>query len=302
MSIEYGGRVAIITGAGAGLGRSHALSLAARGAKVVINDPGQSKTPGSTAMAADLVADEIRKAGGVAVANYEAVGEFEAAQTLVKQAIEEFGRVDILINNAGILKDKSFIKMTEDDWTQVLKVHLSGTAFCTKAAWAVMKEQNYGRIVFTTSNAGLFGNFGQANYASAKMGMIGLMNVLKQEGQKYNILVNTVAPVAATNMTEGLFDPATLDYFAAGHSTAAVALLCSEAFSQSGVICSAFAGHFSLIEVCSTGGIQFDPLTPPSPDELLARWSELSDRTEMRNFRNSTEEIAVALEKAQFFS
>ncbi len=201
MTIRFDNRVAIVTGAGGGLGRSHALGLAARGAKVVVNDLGRGGEPSASSLA---VVAEIEAAGGTAIADGADVSNAEQVAAMVARANATWGKVDILVNNAGILRDKTFTKMTLEDFELVLKVHLLGSAICTKAVWDGMRERNYGRIVFTASSSGIYGNFGQANYGAAKAGMIGLMNVLHLEGAKYNIRVNTLAPTAATQMTAGL--------------------------------------------------------------------------------------------------
>jgi NAD(P)-dependent dehydrogenase (short-subunit alcohol dehydrogenase family) len=295
MTVRFENRVAVVTGAGAGLGRSHARLLASRGAKVVVNDLGRSQHGGEGRKAADDVVDEIRAAGGTAVANYDSIADFEGAQRLIDQAVSAFGKIDILINNAGSLRDKSFAKMEMTDWDFVLKVHLSGTAYCTRAAWPLMQKNGYGRVVFTTSNSGLYGSFGQANYGAGKLGMVGLMNVLKQEGPKYNIMVNTIAPVAATSMTEGVLPADIAQHFKPEHVSAAVAVLCSEGFTQSGVICSAAAGHYALVHISSTLGLQFDPGQPPAPETLVERWSEISDTSRTREFRNAGAETEAIL-------
>lgn len=300
MSIRFDNRVAIVTGAGAGLGRSHALLLASRGAKVVVNDPGRSRTTGlEGTMAADEVVALIRDAGGQAVANHDSIAEFDGAQRLVAQAVDAFGGLDILVNNAGVLRDKTFGKLEVADWDLVLKVHLSGTAYCTRAAWPVMQQARYGRVIFTTSNAGLFGSFGQANYSAAKLGMVGLMNTLKQEGAKYNIGINTIAPVAATSMTEGILPEQIVPHFRPEHVSAAVAVLASEAFEQSGVICSAAAGHYALVQVCSTFGLQLDPAAIAEPEQLLARWDEIADTSRLRTYPNAGAETTAILEAIQ---
>lgn len=297
MTINFEGRVAVVTGAGAGLGRSHAMLLASRGAKVLVNDLSRSRKPGNEAgHAADDVVEEIRAAGGEAVANHDSIAEFEGAQRLVDQAVSTFGRLDILVNNAGALRDKTFGKLDMADWDFVLKVHLSGTAYCTRAAWPVMQQSKFGRIVFTTSNAGLYGSFGQSNYSAAKMGMVGLMNTLKQEGPKNNILVNIIAPVAATNMTEGVLPAEIVPHFRPEHVSAAVALLCSEEFKQSGVICSAAAGHYALVQVASTEGVQLDPSKIAAPDDLLENWDRISDSGSMRTYPHAAAETAAILE------
>ncbi|MBD5635509.1 MAG: SDR family NAD(P)-dependent oxidoreductase, partial [Candidatus Eremiobacteraeota bacterium] len=208
MAIRFDDRVAIVTGAGGGLGRGYALELAKRGAKVVVNDFGGSGAGGGgSSEAANRVANEITAAGGHAHANGASVTDESGVATLVAEAMDVFGRVDVLINNAGILRDKTFAKITLDDVRAVLDVHLLGSFLCTKAVWPIMQQRGYGRIVMTSSGSGLFGNFGQANYAAAKLGVVGLMNTLELEGAKYDIRVNTIAPSAATRMTEGLMPP-----------------------------------------------------------------------------------------------
>jgi NAD(P)-dependent dehydrogenase (short-subunit alcohol dehydrogenase family) len=203
--IDFKGRVAIVTGAGGGLGRQHALALAKRGAKVVVNDLGGARDgSGGSASAAQLVVDEIRAAGGEAMANAASVTDFEAVQAMVQQAVDAWGRVDILVNNAGILRDKSFAKMELADFRLVLDVHLMGAVHCCKAVWPHMTAQKYGRIVMTTSSSGLYGNFGQSNYGAAKLALVGLMQTLSLEGAKHDIRVNCLAPTAATRMTEDL--------------------------------------------------------------------------------------------------
>src|ERR1700692_325762 len=211
MTIRFDGRVAIVTGAGNGLGRAHALALASRGAKVVVNDFGGARDgTGGSLTSAQSVVEEIRKAGGVAMADGADVSNFEQVTAMVDRAAREWGSVDLLVANAGILRDKSFVKMEIADFAKVLDVHLNGTFYCCKAVWEGMRARNYGRIVLTTSSSGLFGNFGQANYGAAKTGIVGLMNVLAEEGRKTNIRVNTISPTAATRMTEELLTPQAL--------------------------------------------------------------------------------------------
>ncbi len=228
--IRFDGRVAIVTGAGAGLGRTYALELAKRGAKVVVNDFGGARdgAGAGSSSPADQVVEEIRAAGGEAVANYDNVATPEGGEKIVKTAVEAFGGVDILINNAGILRDKSFLKMDPENWNAVLAVHLNGAYNVTRPAFAVMREKGYGRIVMTTSAAGLYGNFGQTNYSSAKMGLVGFMNTLKLEGAKYNIKVNTIAPVAASRLTEDVMPPDMFQQMQPDFVAGIVLYLCSE--------------------------------------------------------------------------
>jgi NAD(P)-dependent dehydrogenase (short-subunit alcohol dehydrogenase family) len=256
MTIRFDNRVAIVTGAGAGLGRSHAMLLASRGAKVVVNDPGGATDgTGASSAVADKVVAEIKRAGGQAVANYDSVAEHQSAANIVKTALDAWGRIDIVVNNAGILRDKTFAKMSLEDFDLVVKVHLLGTAYVTKAAWKHMMDRNYGRVVFTTSGSGLAGNYGQANYGAAKAGMIGLMHNLMQEGAKYNIKVNTISPVAATRMTQGLMSPEMLAKLDPRHVSPAVAWMCSEDCDATGEIIAAGAGYYSRIKFVKGKGV-----------------------------------------------
>ncbi|MDP6979909.1 MAG: SDR family oxidoreductase [Myxococcota bacterium] len=245
--VRYDGRVAVITGAGGGLGRSHALELAKRGAQVVVNDLGGAVDgSGSGSAAADIVVKEIQEAGGTAVANYDSVSTPEGGEAIVQTALDNFGQVDILINNAGILRDKSFAKMTPEEITLVLDVHLRGAFYVSQPAFRAMKDRNYGRMVHTASAAGVFGNFGQANYGAAKMGMVGLSNVLSQEGAKYNIKSNVIAPIAQTRMTTGILDQMDLD-LDPRYVTSMVAYLCSEECDFTHEIFSVGAGRFARV-------------------------------------------------------
>ncbi len=246
MAYEFDGQVAIVTGAGGGLGRCHALELAKRGCKVVVNDLGGAMdgTGGGSEAALGVVA-EIEAAGGQAIANGGSVSDRAGAASMVTQAMERWGRVDILINNAGILRDKSFAKMDLDDYQTVLDVHLMGTVNVTRATWPIMREQNYGRVVVTTSPSGLYGNFGQANYGAAKLGLVGLMNTLKIEGVRNNIRTNAIAPVAATRMTENLMSKEALDGLAPELITPGVIFLCSQG-APNGVVLQAQGGRYSV--------------------------------------------------------
>ena len=249
-AIQFNDRVAIVTGAGAGLGRSHALELARRGAKVVVNDLGAGD--------AQSVVDEIVAAGGEALAHGANVTKPDEVKDMVDHALEQWGRVDILVNNAGILRDKSFSKMTVDDFQLVLNVHVMGAVVCTKAVWDHMKEAGYGRIVMTSSSSGIYGNFGQANYGAAKMGLVGLMNVLHLEGQKYGIHVNALAPTAATQMTEGLISPAALALMTTQSVSAGLAYLVSEGAPSRLVLCAG-AGAYAATKVYETEGAYLMP-------------------------------------------
>lgn len=255
MTYSFDGQVAIVTGAGGGLGRAHALELASRGAKVVVNDLGGAMDgTGGSSDAANAVVEEIRSAGGTAIANGGSVSDRAGASSMVTDAVNEWGRVDILINNAGILRDKSFAKMELDDFELVLDVHLMGSVNVTKAVWPVMREQNYGRIVMTTSPSGLYGNFGQANYGAAKLGLVGFMNTLKIEGAKNNVHTNTIAPVAATRMTADLIPEEAQANLGPELVTPAVVYLCTED-APNGVIVQAQGGQYSIACVVENEGV-----------------------------------------------
>jgi NAD(P)-dependent dehydrogenase (short-subunit alcohol dehydrogenase family) len=275
MSIRYDGKVAIVTGAGQGLGRSHAIELAKRGAKVVINDLGGAKdgTGGSSEAALSVVA-EIEALGGEAIANGANVAKYDEVEAMVKQAMDVWGRVDILVNNAGILRDKSFSKGSLEDFKLVLDVHLMGTINCTKACWDIMREQAYGRIVVTTSSSGLYGNFGQTNYGSAKMGVIGMMNTLVQEGAKYNIRVNALAPTAGTRMTEGLIPEKAFDLLTPETVTPAVLYLVSED-APNRTILAAGAGAYAVARIVETDGAWLAP-EDQTPEGIAANWGAIT--------------------------
>jgi len=278
MSIRFDNRVAIITGGGSGLGRAHAVMLAARGAKVVVNDVGGALDgSGHSRSAADGVVDSIVSAGGVACANYDSVADPAGAERVVATARERFGRLDILVNNAGILRDKTFAKMDMADFRAVVEVHLMGAVLCSHAAWPVMKEQNYGRIVMTSSGAGIYGSFGQSNYGAAKAALLGLMNVIKLEGLRNNILVNAVSPIAATRMTEAMYPKSVLPYLKPEFVSAAVAFLASEACTITGHIISAGAGYYSRSQMVESTGVFMDANAPADPDAVAAAYGRISD-------------------------
>lgn len=255
MSYSFEGKVAVVTGAGGGLGRCHALELAKRGAKVVVNDLGGSMDgTGGSSDAANAVVEEIKAAGGEAIANGGSVSDRAGAKSMVDDAVSSFGRLDIVINNAGILRDKSFHKMSQDDFEMVVDVHLIGSMNVTHAAWPIMREQGYGRIVMTTSPSGLYGNFGQANYGAAKLGLVGFMNTLKIEGAKYNIHTNSIAPVAATRMTENLMTEEALKKLGPELITPGVVYLCTED-APNGVVLQAAGGRFSIACIVENRGV-----------------------------------------------
>jgi NAD(P)-dependent dehydrogenase (short-subunit alcohol dehydrogenase family) len=281
MDIRYDGRVAIVTGAGVGLGRQHALLLASRGAKVVVNDPGGSVdgTGGATAVA-DKVVAEIKAAGGEAVASYASVAEERAAQTIIDTAMNTWGRLDALVCNAGILRDRAFNNMTMADYEFVNQVHHFGTVYCVKAAWPIMRKQAYGRIVVTTSGSGTVGNFGQANYGAAKMAVNGLINVLRHEGAKYNIRLNAISPSAYTRMTETLLPPDMAPWMKPELVSPMVAWLCHEDNDATGEIYAATAGGYARVQYFVSEGAQFDPVEPVSIEMIrdnLDRIRDLSD-------------------------
>lgn len=270
--ISFDGRVAIVTGAARGLGRAHALGFAARGARVLVSDLGEGGQPSAGARA---VAAEITAAGGTAIADATDVSDPAACAAAVARAMEAWGRVDILVNNAGILRDKSFAKMTVEDIDLVMRVHLLGSIHFTHAAWPVMRAQEYGRVVFTSSASGVYGNFGQANYGAAKSGMVGLMNVLHLEGMKANIRVNTLVPTAATAMTQDLLPPTALDLLAPEHVTPAVLFLCSED-APSRTIMSAGAGVYNVTQILEGPGV-FIPLAERTPEAVAARFAAMTE-------------------------
>ena len=280
MSISFADQVAIVTGAGGGLGRCHALELARRGAKVVINDLGGAMDgSGGSSDAAEAVVAEIKAMGGEAIANGGSVSDRTGAQSMVDDAMNAWGRVDVLINNAGILRDKSFSKMTLDDFEMVVNVHLMGAAYCSHAVWPIMREQNYGRILMTTSPSGLYGNFGQTNYGAAKMAQVGLMNSMKIEGAKNNIHTNSIAPVAATRMTENLMPEEVLEKLGPELVTPAAIFLVSEE-APNGVILQAQGGQYSLAAVVENSGVNLG--VDATADDVASNYEAIVDMAEVK--------------------
>lgn len=284
MTIRLDGQVAIVTGAGQGLGRCHALALAERGAKIVVNDLGGARDgSGESSDAAAGVVAEISALGGEAITNGANVADFEQVEAMAQQALDTWGRIDILINNAGILRDKSFLKMTPEDFRQVIDVHLIGSFNCTKAVWPSMREQRYGRIVFTSSSTGLYGKFGQANYGAAKMGVIGLMNVLHLEGAKYNIHVNALSPAAGTRMTEDIFPAELFALFAPALVSPGVVFL-SSPDAPSRKILTAAAGSFAVCKIYETEGVNFTP-DELTPEAIAESWAEIDNPDQQRELQ-----------------
>ena len=276
MSLDFSGRVAIVTGAGGGLGREHALALAKRGAKVVVNDLGGARDgSGGSASAAQAVVDEIVAAGGEAMANSASVTDFDAVQAMVQATIDKWGRIDILINNAGILRDKSFGKMELDDFKLVIDVHLMGSVHCCKAVWPIMTAQNYGRIMMTTSSSGLYGNFGQSNYGAAKMALVGLMQTLSIEGAKHDIRVNALAPTAATRMTNGLYPEAMLNAIQASDVVPAMLVLAAQDAPNRTILCAG-GGSFEAAHISLTKGVYLGR-GDDVDEQLLAQLSDVKN-------------------------
>jgi len=288
MAIRFDGKVAIVTGAGGGLGRAHALELAARGAKVVVNDLGGAVDgTGGNSQAAEAVVAEIKSKGGTAIANGASVADDAGVAHLVKQTTDAFGRIDILVANAGILRDKTFAKMELKDFDAVMAVHLMGTVKPVKAMWQMMRDQQYGRIIVTTSSTGLYGNFGQTNYGAAKLSLIGFMNSLKLEGAKDNIKVNAICPVAGTRMTENLMPANVLEMLKPEYVTPGVVYLCSEE-APTGVILTAAAGAFAAAQLVETDGINLGHKA--TADDVAANWAKITDFTNAKHYNQGGEQ------------
>jgi NAD(P)-dependent dehydrogenase (short-subunit alcohol dehydrogenase family) len=296
--IRFEGKVAIVTGSGGGLGRQHALELARRGARVVVNDLGGSVDgSGGGSEAAHAVVDEIKALGGEAIANGSSVTDDAGVALMVKDAMDAWGRIDVLVANAGVLRDKTFSKMEIADFEFVLGVHLMGTVKPAKAVWEIMRTQNYGRIVCTTSSSGLYGNFGQSNYGAAKLGIIGFMNTLKLEGQKNNIHVNAIAPVAATRMTENLMPPAILERLKPEYVTPGVVFLCSED-APTGCILTAGAGVFALARIVETEGVYLGE-GGLSVEEVRDNWAKITDPEGQQAYQAGGEQSGKFFRKMQ---
>jgi NAD(P)-dependent dehydrogenase (short-subunit alcohol dehydrogenase family) len=295
--IRFDGKVAIVTGAGGGLGRQHALELARRGAKVVVNDLGGAVDgSGGSSEAAQKVVGEIKALGGDAIANGSSVTDDAGVDHMVKQAMDAWGRIDILVANAGILRDKSFSKMELADFELVLNVHLMGTVKPTKAVWEIMKAQNYGRIIVTTSSTGLYGNFGQANYGAAKLGLIGFMNTIKLEGQKNNVHINAICPVAATRMTENIIPPQVAEKLKPEYVTPGVVYLVSED-APTGIILTAGAGAFAVAHMYETEGVYLGE-GGLSVEEVRDNWGKITDTKGERSYFAGGEQVQKFMQKA----
>jgi len=300
MSVNFEGQVAIVTGAGNGLGRSHALELAKRGAKVVINDLGGARDgSGASSAAADEVVALIKANGGEAFAHGANVANFDEVQDMVKQTMDKWGRVDVLINNAGILRDKTFAKMEIADFQLVMDVHVMGTVNCTKAVWQIMRDQDYGRIVMTTSSSGMYGNFGQANYGAAKMAVLGFMNTLVIEGAKNNIRVNALAPTAATRMTEDLMPKQVLDMLTLEAVTAGALTLCHKDAPNRFILCAG-AGGYASTRLFETEGTYLAP-KDQTPEGVLSKFDEISDTSVQKEMKSGSGQGEKFLTKAMAY-
>ncbi len=296
MTIDFKDKVAIVTGAGGGLGRSHALELSKRGAKVVVNDLGGSVDgSGGSSDAAEKVVKEIISSGGQAISNGSSVTDDNGVKLMIDQTINEYGKIDILINNAGILIDKSFSKMEINDFEKVLNVHLMGTVKPTKAVWEIMKEQNYGRILVTSSSSGLYGNFGQTNYGAAKLGLVGFMNTLKLEGQKYNVHVNALTPVAYTRMTANLMPPEAENLLTPESVTPAAIYLVSHEAPNGTILCAG-AGVYSVSKIMESDGLSLG--LNATAEDIVNNWEKISNFNEAKSYNMGGEQTGKVFEKA----
>jgi NAD(P)-dependent dehydrogenase (short-subunit alcohol dehydrogenase family) len=290
--VRFDNRVAVVTGAGGGLGRSHAMLLASRGAKVVVNDVGS--TPGgddADPSMADRVVAEIREAGGEAVANYDAVGTWQSGENIVKTALDAYGKIDILINNAGILRDRSMIKMTEEEYRKVMEVHLDGTFFTTRAAIGPMKEAGYGRVIFTSSGAGLWGNYGQTNYSTAKLGVVGMMHAFKLEGEKYNITANAIAPLAASRLLGSILSERIMEALDPGYISVLVAYLVSEEYKETGMIYSCGGGRYARAAMVENPVVDLSDQETLTVEAIRENMPRISDLTTSREYFKSRDHL-----------
>lgn len=299
-SVRLEDRVVIVTGAGGGLGRAHALLFARHGAKVLVNDLGGSTHgEGANASAADRVVAQIREAGGTAVANHDSVSD---GQRIVEQAMDTFGRVDVVVNNAGILRDKTFHKMEDADWDLVYKVHVEGAYKVTRAAWPYLREQNWGRVIFTASTSGIYGNFGQANYGMAKLGLYGLTRTLALEGRKNGVLVNAIAPTGGTRMTEGLIPPQVFEQLKPELISPLVVYLGSEQCQDSGNLYEVGGGWIGQVRWERSLGAGFDPREGFSPEDVAANWARIGDFDGAVHPKDSLEALQQMMANLQKFA
>ncbi len=297
MTIRFDDQVVMVTGSGNGLGKSHALEFARRGARVVVNDLGADRDgSGASSEAAKAVVGEIQSNGGEAIANGANVADYGQVEAMVSEAIDKWGRIDVLVNNAGILRDKTFAKMDLADFQRVMDVHVKGSVNCTKAVWEHMRERQYGRIVMTTSSTGLYGNFGQANYGAAKLALVGFMNTLCLEGQKYGIRINALSPVAATRMTEDLMPEQVLQLLRPEAVTPAVIFMCGKDAPNRQIV-AAGAGGFAKVTIQETPGI-FLPPDDRTAENVAARWDEIANTEGMREFQFGGEQTEKFLAAA----
>ncbi len=298
MTIKFDDKVVIVTGAGGGLGKSHALEFARRGAKVVVNDLGGSVDgSGGASDSANAVVEKIKAEGGEAIANGASVADQSGVQNMIDEVMSKWGRIDVLVNNAGILRDKSFHKISLEEFNAVMDVHFQGSVYTSHAVYPIMREQNFGRIIFTTSSGGLSGNFGQANYGAAKMAMIGLMNCLKIEGQKYNVHSSAVAPVALSRMTENLFPEGIGERFLPEYVTPAVIYLASDD-APNGAIIGAGAGVFTQFRIFETMGLALGTGDDMTPENIAAGWNSVADMDDARELFSGPEQTIKILEQA----
>ncbi|MGX5220542.1 MULTISPECIES: SDR family oxidoreductase [Pseudomonas] len=299
-AIRFQDQVVIVTGAGGGLGRAHALLFAKHGAKVVVNDLGGSTHgEGANASAADRVVEEIRAAGGTAVANHDSVTD---GDKIVEHALDAFGRIDVVVNNAGILRDKTFHKMEQVDWDQVYQVHVEGAFKITRAAWPHMREQGYGRVIFTSSTSGIYGNFGQSNYGMAKLGLYGLTRTLAIEGRKHNILVNAIAPTGGTRMTEGLIPPQVFEQLKPELVSPLVVYLASNSCEETSGLFEVGGGWMGKVRWERSLGAGFDPRAGFSPEDVAAHWAQICDFENAAHPADNVEALKEMMANLQKFA